>query len=531
MPLGPVVWPPMELEIPATSPAAVAAPAFASWIERGRANRVALDASPVEIFGRRLAELRRTARGEMIALAASYTRALGIDVIEHSTDLVLCTGHQPVLVHPGIWVKYLALARLVPPDGVGLNLIVDSDTVDDVAAEVPRANGRLRRERVVLAQAAPDVPAEALPAPTADEWRAFLDAIDARLRTLDEPEVVAGWVRAQRLPPPPPAAGLPGAVTAARRTLEGPRPYLDLPVSWLVRIPAFRRFVLSIAHDAERFVRIHNTRLAAYREHYGVRTSAQPFPDLSIEAGRVEVPFWYVVEGQRRPLFVDTRARRLYAADRDVGPLPEDPDDAVFATAPIRPRALTLTGFARLVLADLFIHGIGGGRYDRATDAIISAFFGIDPPTYAIATATLFLPFTGGGPRHAERQRLRRLLLDLQHNPDRFLNPDGGAHQALIDEKWSLIRKLEQAAGLIRRERRAVTQRIRELNTILRVAVAGRVVDVQEALSRLDRHQEDAEVTGYRGYPFLLFPVEAVDGLVDLLASGPTVMPGDEHRQ
>ena len=28
---GPIRWPDLELEIPATSPAAVAAPAFASW--------------------------------------------------------------------------------------------------------------------------------------------------------------------------------------------------------------------------------------------------------------------------------------------------------------------------------------------------------------------------------------------------------------------------------------------------------------------------------------------------------------------
>ena len=37
----------------------------------------------------------------------------------------------------------------------------------------------------------------------------------------------------------------------------------------------------------------------------------------------------------------------------------------------LRPRALTLTLFARLCVADFFIHGIGGGKYDEVTDRII----------------------------------------------------------------------------------------------------------------------------------------------------------------
>ena len=32
------------------------------------------------------------------------------------------------------------------------------------------------------------------------------------------------------------------------------------------------------------------------------------------------------------------------------------------------------------VLSDLFIHGIGGAKYDELTDEIIRRFFGIEPP-------------------------------------------------------------------------------------------------------------------------------------------------------
>ncbi|MFM8397032.1 MAG: hypothetical protein ACKOAH_04320, partial [Pirellula sp.] len=50
------------------------------------------------------------------------------------------------------------------------------------------------------------------------------------------------------------------------------------------------------------------------------------------------------------------------------------------------------TLFMRCFLADGFVHGIGGGIYDRLTDEIIRGFLGIEPPNYAIATATLHLP-------------------------------------------------------------------------------------------------------------------------------------------
>ncbi|MDQ7858427.1 MAG: hypothetical protein QN174_09645 [Armatimonadota bacterium] len=525
-PGGLAVWPAFDLAIPETSPAAVAMPAYRAWGELARANRALLDRAMTPLGGVRLGALRREARAEVLALASQYTASLRVPVASRPSEVVLATGHQPLLVHPGIWVKYLALARAVPPEGTGLNVIVDSDAADEVAAEIPRADGRLRRDRLRLADGGPDHPIEAIPVPQPAAWRAFVAAVDERLATIDEPAVRAGWERARRLLPPEAGPDLGGAVTAVRRALEGPRPYVDLPVSRLAGTRAFRRFAVALLADAPRFATIHNRCLAGYREHYGVRTAAQPFPDLTVEETLVEVPFWLVEAGRRWPVFVQPASGALVASGRTVGEVPADPDAPGFAALPLRPRALTLTAFVRLVVADLFIHGVGGGRYDRATDAIIREWLGLAPPAYVAVTATLHLPFDGAGSIDAERQRLRRLLLDLQHNPDRFL-PDGGPHRGLVEEKWDLIRRLERAGEMTRRERRAATQRIRELNTILAAVVADRVAETQEALARLDRHDEDAEVRAYRGYPFLLYPIEAVEALVDsLAAAGPVPGPG-----
>ncbi|MDR7537672.1 MAG: hypothetical protein QN183_15110 [Armatimonadota bacterium] len=512
------VWPEVGLEIPQASPAAVARPPVREWLERARQNREALDGAAVEIAGVPLGVLRRTARVEALARAADYTRRLGIAVESGRTGVLLATGHQPVFVHPGIWIKYLALARVVPQDGMGLAIIVDSDAADEIAVEVPHDDGRLRRTRVPLARGGPTVPFELLPAPTEDDWRRLATSVDAYLATLGSGPIAEAWGRARALWPPRSPGGLAGAITALRRRLEGPRAYVDLPVSVMSGMPAFRRFALAIMRDAVRFAEIHNACLDAYREHYGIRTAAQPFPDLTIAPDRVEVPFWYLADGQRWPVFVEPASRAIAAGHRVVGRLPEDPDEPAFAAMPLRPRALTLTAFVRLAICDLFIHGVGGARYDRATDAVVRAFFGIAPPAYAAATATLFLPFASGGSVVLERQRLARRLLDLQHNPERFLVPEG-AHRVLVEEKWALIRQLEQAAALTRRERRAATRRIRELNAILRVAVADQVAEVQAALDRLNHLQADADVAAHRGYPFVLHRVEDVEAVVDLLVS------------
>jgi hypothetical protein len=65
----------------------------------------------------------------------------------------------------------------------------------------------------------------------------------------------------------------------------------------------------------------------------------------------------------------------------------------------LSPRALTLTMFVRLLLADQFVHGIGGGRYDQVTDQIIATHFKIDPPAFSVTTATLYFPGAAGRER------------------------------------------------------------------------------------------------------------------------------------
>jgi hypothetical protein len=65
----------------------------------------------------------------------------------------------------------------------------------------------------------------------------------------------------------------------------------------------------------------------------------------------------------------------------------------------LAPRALTLTALLRLLVADQFVHGIGGGRYDQVLDTLIERHFGLAAPRFAVTTATLYFPEAAGRAR------------------------------------------------------------------------------------------------------------------------------------
>ena len=159
------------------------------------------------------------------------------------------------------------------------------------------------------------------------------------------------------------------------------------------------------------------------------------------------------------------------------------------------------------------MHGVGGGRYDRVTDAVIREYFGIEPPAYAVTTATLHLPL-GAYDAARERETLQRRLLELQHNPDRVLSRPTPEQQGLISEKWRLIAALDGGV-LARRERREVTARIREINEELSRTLAVQREEVERQLAGLEAGAEATAAAAHRGYPYCFFSPAAVDEIID----------------
>jgi hypothetical protein len=173
----------------------------------------------------------------------------------------------------------------------------------------------------------------------------------------------------------------------------------------------------------------------------------------------------------------------------------------------IYPRALTLTLFARLCLADFFIHGIGGGKYDEVTDDIIRGYFRIEPPAYQVLSATLHLPLPGFAASDEDVGRAERLVRDLHWNPQQHLGDDATGRaeiQSLLDEKAKLTAAeppyAEHAA------RRAWFRALQSVTERLRPFVGERVAPAEAALNSARTEAAANAVLRRRDYSWVLYP-------------------------
>lgn len=493
-----------ELSLPTRHGEVLCVPEFARWLPLAAATAGRLEAA--RALGQPLRALREQVRSEILERARALLERWGFPPPPPHPGPWVATGHQPSLYHPGIWIKAHALDASVGLGAVGLYVVVDSDECEGWGARVPRRNGALRAVQRTLVECGPGVPFEAAAPPPAARWQAFCAQLRDDLATLGVAELGERLARAERagLQSLPAVRSLGEFGAALRRHLEaecGPVRYWEVTVSELSRTASFGRFAAWVAQDAERFWACHNQALEDYRRAQAVRSSAQPFPNLRRDGEWVELPFWFVRNGVRRPVF--TRAGGspvVYCDGQPVGELSGGPVEG------LRPRALTLTLFLRLLVCDLFVHGLGGARYDQVTDQVLSQFFGLEPPPFAVLTATFHLPLA----RHADPKEAytaaHRLWLDLQHNPDRHL-PARGPAQALVEEKWRCIQAL-QSPDLTRSARRELTHRIRALNEALRVHLQDRIREVESQLEALRQEVQEYQVASDRNYPFFLFDPE-----------------------
>jgi hypothetical protein len=159
--------------------------------------------------------------------------------------------------------------------------------------------------------------------------------------------------------------------------------------------------------------------------------------------------------------------------------------------------------FARLFLADVFLHGIGGGIYDALTDRIIERYFGIPAPGYLIVSATLLLPL----PRFADSgQTLRdlaRLQRDLTYKPECFVPTSEAAAPWLRAKKEWIERD-----GATHVERVERFERIRAINAHLSAQLAPRIRQAHADRAEAARQLGLDLIASRRDYAFCLFPEE-----------------------
>jgi hypothetical protein len=463
--------------------------------------------------------------------------------------------------------------------GAAVFLIADSDTPRSARLSIPQPTaGGLRRVDVAIPGHDLRAPYEFQPAQPRAAWLDFLSRV-AMLHSGYESSLLRSFAAAWTSAAPGGRTGEPSAdaaqpldyveafarAHAAALATLGVTLARTLRMSALTRTRAFRMFVAHHVMNSAAGAAAYNAAIRTYRERHRVRTRGRPAPLLSTAGGRIEAPLWACRPGgARRRLFVEALSGeiRLWAEAEPIGTLPHMPQpDAELAEHPglralvglsphelsgaaglhkvvasdlpgygarpatgeadlsngwrIRPRALTLSGFVRLLLSDLFIHGIGGAKYDEMTDDYLRDFAGVTPAPLACVSATLRLPLPVRGQSVADRAAARRAARDIRFNPQRYLS---NLPEPLLREREEWIRRSERLMREAPRDhvaRRAAFDALRRLNQDLLARDPWRPAQLHERVEAIRAAEQDDAIALDREYFFALHPVTA---LADLAA-------------
>ena len=504
-------------------------PTFDSWADLARSNHLAAKSWTFEVAGRPAAGVRALARREALAMAEAFSDKLGVavDGAGSPDDLIVAAGHQPELYHPGVWIKDFLLQRLAEESGAtAFDLVVDSDGFDALTVSAPCMTVGVQRCRQYLAVGGVDAFYAGVAVPDAASLDDFCAAADSMLSSLSAPAIRHHFSTfcEQLREAATVADNLAELVTIARRRYEASAgtTYLELPMTHLATSEAFALFAADIALNAERFGAAYNAELAEYREVNKTRSAAQPFPDLALLGARRELPFWVFLEGRRTTAWVEpaTDGVRVVTADGDLlAELLGGGEEAVAALrasdVALAPKALALTLFARLFTCDLFIHGVGGGRYDRVTDGVCRRYYGVDAPAFVVASITMYLPLGAHVVTDEEVAAAKGRLNRLEHNPDALLGEvefDTAKEQteaaALASEKSSLVEAIARPDA----DKKSIGRRIREVNAALADLLGPMRVGMETELASLESQRDATEILTDRTYPFCFWsPQEVAD--------------------
>jgi hypothetical protein len=530
-------WP----QLPATVAANVAERTGWKFSLAGETIERFADSARVELVSSATAYTREY-RDVDLSAAAGRSRRQAPGLIEETTALhsplpiphspLVLAGHQPELFHPGVWAKNFALSGLAKAiEGTAINLVIDGDTLKAASLRVPTGTLHAPQvENVPFDAAADEIPYEERRVLDAAMFASFGSHAGETLRPLlADPLLESFWPEVVRQAGACGKLGL--AMARARHKLEGAwgLETLELPQSHVCDSRQFRRFVGHLLSELTRFVEAHNGELGIYKRRENIRSANHPVPALERDGDWLEAPLWLWTAEQprRRHVFARRVGREVELTDRGAVtlklPLADGRhddfaaalDEAARRGIRLRSRALLTTMYARVVLSDLFIHGIGGGKYDELTDAIMGRFFGIHPPGFAVVTATRRLPIVDGSGRPAvdmlstaEEAAARHHQWELRHHPERFLDlaeipsaADRATAEAAVVEKrrWVAAEPTPETA-------RIRCQAIRTANETLRPFVSRELQKSREIASDSHAKSRSAELLGSREYSAFLFP-------------------------
>lgn len=447
---------------------------------------------------------------------------------------IIQTGHEPVLYYPGIWIKNHLIHYLSEKlNGIGVNMIVDNDACNAGFLFMPvLSHEQASVQKVMLVEGKAKMAYEEVVFNDLRKIMQFREevlalfrknATNQRVKTANEGmQTMFEWftdaiTRYYNRG----CTDMAGLLTAVRCALEKEFCIhnLEVPVSRIGDIEGFSCFLLHIIYDASRFAEIYNNTLHEYRHVHNIRTKANPMPDLVITENLIEIPFWvWTTGGNRMKCFVVNEKESIKVTDGSETLITLSKNEAVpqhrarlkdltKKGIKLRPRAITTSMFSRLLFSDIFVHGIGGAKYDVITDAIIREYFGVIPPGFITVSATLFLPLEACDLDITDLQRRQHEIQDIWYNPGRYASNEIQRNTEFMqkaEEKQALLKAM---AGCSAGDKKQYFNRIRELNAQMHHLMRDEILRREEDVKKMEDKRLYNEVVRFREYPIYLYPM------------------------
>jgi hypothetical protein len=498
-------------------------------------------------------KFRKQVRSETLKTAGEYTEKLQsicskLNITEaenaHSVNdfnspekAIIQTGHSPALVHPGILIKHNLVTDISKKlNGIGINMVVDNDACHDNSLNIPNINGLDSSvERIEYLSGLHNLAFEEIRYKDATQLTTIKENVLKALHNPDMEKTFKNFINIV-IKLSNETLQFSDLFTYARHAflLKSGTSNLEIPVSLISETDPFLHFFLHITANVKSFVNIYNAKLREYRKLKKISSKANPLPDLMEQGYVVEMPFWLWEKGKpRKSLYAsvasDSRIsiicenkivehfdfdKNSSASNNNLKNL-KKLRDLISKGIKIRPKAIVNTMYSRLFFSDLFIHGIGGAKYDLITDEIIRELFGVEPPSYATISATLHLPFTPFDASKEDIRTLKHVIKDMGYNPDRYASDEimeDAGMRSMVSKKKELVSKEIND----RKERHLAFDRIKQLNSLMKEKISPLIKEKEKEMKDLEKRLIYNSIVTNREYPFCLYPETMLGELLKL---------------
>lgn len=427
-----------------------------------------------------LSKLQSHAGVERPSINHETRKALGLP----TDQPIVMTGHQAAWWHAGILAKYMACQVIANcADAAPAWVMPDQDVSDYAFLEAPIRNneGRWERERIDLADGEGVVPSASASTLTGQLRQQRFDSL---------PSVESGMHRlvgALEQTQGRDSAAL--QVSDTLTTLMAPQvePAPVVFASRLHQTATFRELVQRLKAEARRATQIYNDAALAIPQ-------ARVSPLVRDEAAnQFELPLWRLRRGQAR--------QPVFSHELDDIPISE-----------IAPRALLLTGFMRLYVCDLFIHGTGGGVYDQVTERWLSDWLGASLAPILVVSATVRLPLGHEAPLAEDIDRAVWAAHHARHHPAMLGKAD------LESQRESIVKTIEKARSE-QRDPAPIFQQLHDLLHNYRETNALKLQSLQDEAASLVSRRDEALLASDRTWPFFFHEQDELNQLRERLES------------